>query len=252
MASVEYRALGDGLRIESIGDSVAYGGAYTANYPRLAEVEADTASWRYRFVKRSIDLLFSLAVLQAFFLPGLLIAAAIVRTSEGPVFYQETRIGKDGRKFRIWKFRTMRWRSDRQDSTAPSHSSQCPEPQSAEIWRIKKPLHDPRITAVGKFLRVWSLDEFPQFLNVLCGDMSLIGPRPIVEAELSMYGDQQDYYLRVKPGLSGLWQVSGRNNVAYEKRVELDAAYVKTWSLHTDFNILLRTIPAVLLREGSR
>ena len=119
-------------------------------------------------------------------------------------------------------------------------------------WRMRKDLRDPRITPVGNFLRVWSLDEIPQFLNVLSGEMSLIGPRPIVPDEQPLYGCLITYYLRVKPGLSGLWQVSGRSKVDYGRRAELDAKYVKTWSLQSDFSVLLRTIAVVLRRDGAR
>jgi lipopolysaccharide/colanic/teichoic acid biosynthesis glycosyltransferase len=114
-----------------------------------------------------------------------------------------------------------------------------------------KHIADPRITALGSFLRGWSLDELPQFFNVLCGEMSLIGPRPIVQAELHLYGDLLEYYLCVKPGLSGLWQVSGRSNLDYARRAELDAKYVRTRSLVSDISLIFRTIPAVLRREGS-
>jgi undecaprenyl-phosphate galactose phosphotransferase len=113
-------------------------------------------------------------------------------------------------------------------------------------------MRDPRITAVGRFLRRWSLDELPQVINVLRGDMSLIGPRPVIEPEVSMYRSLQNYYLAVIPGLSGLWQVSGRSNVSFAARAELDAHYVRNWSLWEDFVILLRTIPAVLSRNGAR
>jgi lipopolysaccharide/colanic/teichoic acid biosynthesis glycosyltransferase len=115
-----------------------------------------------------------------------------------------------------------------------------------------KHLTDPRVTKVGGFLRRWSLDELPQLLNVLRGEMSLIGPRPIVQAETVLYGDLLGFYLDAKPGLSGLWQVSGRSDVGYESRATLDASYVRSWSLRGDLVILLRTIPAVLKRVGAR
>jgi lipopolysaccharide/colanic/teichoic acid biosynthesis glycosyltransferase len=117
---------------------------------------------------------------------------------------------------------------------------------------VHKTLRDPRITTVGRFLRRWSLDELPQVLNVLRGEMSLIGPRPVIEAEVAMYGHLQYYYLAATPGLSGLWQVSGRSNVSFAARADLDASYVQNWSLRADFGILLRTIPAVLGRVGAR
>jgi lipopolysaccharide/colanic/teichoic acid biosynthesis glycosyltransferase len=117
---------------------------------------------------------------------------------------------------------------------------------------MHKDVPDPRITWVGGFLRKWSLDELPQLINVLRGDMSLVGPRPIVEAELPMYGHLKHFYLAAIPGLSGLWQVSGRSNISFAARVNLDASYVRYWSLRGDLKILLRTVPAVLRRVGAR
>ena len=118
-------------------------------------------------------------------------------------------------------------------------------------WRMHKHLRDPRITRIGGFLRKWSLDELPQLLNVLNGDMSLIGPRPIVESETALYGNLLSVYTTAIPGLSGLWQVSGRSHIDYDKRAKLDAKYVQTWSLGGDLMILLRTVPAVLSRIGA-
>jgi exopolysaccharide production protein ExoY len=118
-------------------------------------------------------------------------------------------------------------------------------------WRMHKHLRDPRITRIGGFLRKWSLDELPQLLNVLNGDMSLIGPRPIVESEKALYGNLLSVYTTAIPGLSGLWQVSGRSHIDYDKRAKLDAKYVQTWSLGGDLMILLRTVPAVLSRIGA-
>jgi len=118
-------------------------------------------------------------------------------------------------------------------------------------WRMRKGGHDPRITNVGRFIRKWSIDEFPQLINVLLGEMSLIGPRPIVHSEVKFYGDLYVYYLAATPGLSGLWQVSGRSRIGYEERAELDASYVKAWSLKSDMSILFRTFPAVINRVGA-
>jgi len=112
--------------------------------------------------------------------------------------------------------------------------------------------YDPRITRIGRFLRRWSLDEVPQLFNVLRGDMSLIGPRPVVKAETHLYKHLLPFYLAATPGLSGLWQVSGRSNLDYEARARLDATYVQTWSLKADFKILVRTVPTVLRRIGAR
>jgi lipopolysaccharide/colanic/teichoic acid biosynthesis glycosyltransferase len=208
--------------------------------------EAPVDSWRYRYVKRAIDVVFSLIMIAAFALPGLMIAFAIFATSRGPVFYREKRIGRNGRLFRIWKFRSMHRNAAQRARIAGTESG-------AKIleWRMHKHLRDPRITRIGGFLRKWSLDELPQLLNVLTGDMSLIGPRPIVEAEKVLYGKLISAYLSATPGLSGLWQVSGRSHIDYDKRAKLDAKYVQTWSLGTDLIILFRTIPAVLRRIGA-
>jgi exopolysaccharide production protein ExoY len=214
-------------------------------------------SWRYRYLKRSIDFVGSSALLIVCAVPGLAIAAAIRLTSRGPVFYREERIGHKGRPFRIWKFRSMHHRVH---SHVPSSIIDISSPVSGVVesnveWRMRKGdknFLDPRITFVGGFLRKWSLDELPQLINVLRGDMSLIGPRPIVRDETSLYGDRFSYYLAAKPGLSGLSQVSGRSNLGYDKRVELDAMYVRNWSLTADIAILARTIPTVLSRTGAR
>jgi lipopolysaccharide/colanic/teichoic acid biosynthesis glycosyltransferase len=176
-----------------------------------------------------------------------LIAAAILLTSRGPVFYREERIGRDGQLFRIWKFRSMRQNAPRQVHIAGAQSG-----GTVLQWRMRKHLRDPRITAIGGFLRRWSLDEVPQLLNVLRGEMSFIGPRPIVEAEVVLYGDLLHFYLAAIPGLSGLWQVSGRSNLDYGKRAKLDSAYIRSWSLRADLSIFFRTIPAVLSRTGAR
>jgi exopolysaccharide production protein ExoY len=229
-ASLEGASASEGILI---ADSLLFAGA-------------PTESWRYRYIKRAIDVVISLVAIPALALPGLMIAAAIVLTSEGPVFYREERIGRNGRVFRIWKYRTMSPDAGRRISAAD------PELGEPELeFRTQKHLPNPRITPAGAFLRTWSLDEFPQLLNVLQGDMSLIGPRPVVEKELHLYGNLRHCYLSATPGLSGLWQVSGRSHVNYEKRAQLDAMYVNNWSLRSDFDILLRTIPAVLQRTGA-
>jgi len=203
--------------------------------------------WRYRVLKRAMDFSLAAVMLALSLVPGIFIAAAIVLTSKGPVFYRETRIGRGGRPFQIWKFRSMRSKTSRrthQVSTAHLHLH--------ARWRTHKDVEDPRVTPIGKFLRKWSLDELPQLLNVLSGDMSLVGPRPVVRDELPLYAQMLSSYLAVTPGLSGLWQVSGRSNVNFTERARLDASYVERWSLIQDVRILARTIPAVLHRVGAR
>ena len=218
-------------------------------YSNLSVVapESRAHSWRYLRVKRGIDVAGSLMILAMSLIPGLVIAAVIALTSDGPVFYRETRIGRGGRRFRIWKFRSMCTEAKWREIAAVESSSGV-----LLHWRIHKNLRDPRITAVGGFLRRWSLDELPQVLNVLRGEMSLVGPRPVIEAEVPMYGHLQHFYLAATPGLSGLWQVSGRSNVDFAARAKLDAFYVRNWSLRRDFEILFRTLPAVFGRVGAR
>jgi exopolysaccharide production protein ExoY len=210
--------------------------------PFIVPAGLPLGSWQYRRVKRALDVVGALLMLTAFLIPGLLIALAILITSPYPVFYSEQRIGRNGVPFRILKFRSMR-----------PHVSRRAHPDGVVLqWRMDKRRHDPRITFIGRFLRRWSLDEVPQIFNVLRGDMSLVGPRPIVKAETYYYKHLLSFYLAATPGLSGLWQVSGRSDLDYAERARLDATYVQNWSLATDFKILMRTIPAVLGRVGAR
>jgi len=226
------------------GDSIASEGIFSSDFLLFKANPVD--SWRYHYVKRGLDVLCALILIAFFAIPGLLIAAVILLTSEGSAFYREVRIGRDGRLFRIWKFRSMFSNAAERARIADSETG-----AKVREWRMHKHLRDPRITKVGGFLRKWSLDELPQLLNVLTGDMSLIGPRPIVESERELYGDLISVYTTAIPGLSGLWQVSGRSHIDYDKRAKLDAKYVQSWSLGGDFMILLRTIPAVLNRIGA-
>jgi len=213
----------------------------------LVLLRSPAESWRYRVLKRAIDLSLATMMLALSFVPCTFIALAIVLSSRGPVFYRETRIGRSGRPFQIWKFRSMRSRNSRR-----AHLETMAHSHMHTRWRTHKDLEDPRVTAIGKFLRKWSLDELPQLLNVLSGDMSLVGPRPVVRDELPLYAHMLGSYLAVTPGLSGLWQVSGRSNVNFSARARLDATYVETWSLKQDMVILARTVPAVLRSVGAR
>lgn len=208
--------------------------------------EIPVESWHYQYLKRAIDVFCSLILLLLAAVPGFLVAIAILITSPGPVFYREERIGRYGRRFRIWKFRSMY-----QDAARIRHIENDDCSGNLIEWRMQKQASDPRVTPVGAFIRRWSLDELPQLLNVLRGEMSLIGPRPIVDSEAERYRDLLYYYLAATPGMSGLWQVSGRCEVDYDERCQLDASYVQSWSLGTDFILLLRTVPAVLSRVGA-
>jgi lipopolysaccharide/colanic/teichoic acid biosynthesis glycosyltransferase len=216
----------------------------SAPYSSRAELYLD--SWRYRYVKRAFDVALALLMALVLLVPALLIALAIRLTSAYPVFYSEKRIGRNGVAFRIWKFRSMR------PHTVPHRSSSGHMEGIVLEWRMDKRGYDPRITRIGRFLRRWSLDEVPQLFNVLRGDMSLIGPRPVVKAETYLYKHLFPYYLAARPGLSGLWQVSGRSDLDYDERARLDATYVQNWTLRADIEILVKTVPAVLRRVGAR
>jgi lipopolysaccharide/colanic/teichoic acid biosynthesis glycosyltransferase len=176
-----------------------------------------------------------------------LVSLLVMISSPGPIFYSHRRIRRHGAFFSMWKFRTMCVNSA---EVLEEYLSQNPNAR-AEWNRDHKLRHDPRITPIGSFLRRYSLDEFPQLWNVLAGHMSLVGPRPIVAAEVEKYGDSFECYCRVKPGLTGLWQVSGRSEVTYDERVALDCDYVNHWSLRRDLKILLKTFRAVLKQDGA-
>ena len=196
-----------------------------------------------RSLKRSGDVLFSLMVL-GFGSPLFLLLALLVQiSSPGPVFYVQRRVGRGYRRFGCVKFRTMRADADAVLSQVLEESPEM----RAEFERDFKLRDDPRITPIGRFLRRSSLDELPQFFNVLRGEMSVVGPRPIVDKEIERYFDYMDEVLSVRPGLTGLWQVSGRNNLSYAKRVRLDLAYARGRSFFLDLAIILRTFGVLLL-----
>ncbi len=199
-----------------------------------------------RTIKRSFDIVGSLALLIAL---SPLFAYLLFRIGRdgGQPIYGHVRIGRGGKRFNCLKFRSMVLNS--QEILAELLAK---DPAARAEWEADFKLkNDPRITKIGQFLRRSSLDELPQLWNVLRGDMSLVGPRPIVEAELARYGDKADYYLMAKPGMTGLWQISGRNDVDYETRVYFDAWYVKNWSLWHDIAILFKTINVVRNRVGA-
>lgn len=190
------------------------------------------------FIMASVGLVLLLPVFGA-------IAVAIKLNSRGPVFFRQERVGYAGRAFRVWKFRTMRMTAE-QEKASVSHLNASGDP------RIFKIPNDPRVTRVGAFLRRWSLDEFPQFLNVLAGEMSMVGPRPFFMSDLKGYRDHHFARLGAKPGITGLWQVQGRSDVTdFEDVVRLDRAYIERWSVLLDLEILLRTVPVVLRGRGA-
>jgi len=195
---------------------------------------------------RAFDIMIALLAIIVF-LPFLALAALAIKLSApGPVLFVQPRIGRDGRPFPCLKFRSMVINSQEVLSTLLETS-----PEARLEWdRDQKLRNDPRITPVGSILRKSSLDELPQLFNILAGQMSVVGPRPIVEAEIRRYGRRFDAYCSVRPGLTGLWQVSGRNEVSYEARVRLDALYARRKSTLYDLAICLRTVPAVLGSRG--
>ncbi len=198
-------------------------------------------------VKRTFDFTSAGLALIIFSPLFLMIMALVKLTDKGPAFYGHSRIGHKGRTFKCLKFRTMAVNGD---ELLRKHLRENPE--AAEEWRKTRKLRDdPRVTAVGRVLRKLSLDELPQLLNILRGEMSVVGPRPVVDDELKVYDSSAIYYLQTRPGLTGLWQISGRNDVSYETRIAFDTHYVQNWSLGQDVSIILRTIPAVCMARGS-
>jgi exopolysaccharide production protein ExoY len=181
--------------------------------------------------------------------PVYLAVALAVRISMGhPVHFWQTRMGEGGQRFRFYKFRSMVRNSENILDEYLSKNDVA-RTQWDTFQKLEK---DPRITPLGHFIRKLSLDELPQFWNVLKGDMSLIGPRPCMERQRSLYGKHWEHYCAMRPGITGLWQVSGRNRLSYAQRVELAAHYVNNWSLWLDIKILAKTVTAVISGEGSR
>jgi Undecaprenyl-phosphate galactose phosphotransferase WbaP len=198
-------------------------------------------------VKRAFDLAVAITAL-CVSVPLLLAIMLVMKlTSRGPIFFGHTRIGRHGRRFKAWKFRTMHPNGD---AILREYLQRVVAAQ--EEWaRDRKLRKDPRVTRFGALLRKLSLDELPQIWNVLRGDMSIVGPRPIVESEVKLYGDVFRQYTSVKPGITGLWQVSGRTNLSYDDRVLLDQFYIRHWSPWLDVYILAKTVVALLKRDGA-
>jgi len=195
---------------------------------------------------RFLDIIIAIAVL-VFALPLMLFIAAAIRLQDGgPALFSQTRLGQGGRDFRCFKFRTMVM--DAEGRLAALFEK---DPAARLEWEAHQKLRgDPRVTPLGLFLRRSSLDELPQLFNVLRGDMSIVGPRPIVQAEIARYGRSYPHYCRVRPGLTGLWQVSGRNTLSYRRRVALDRLYATAKSPGLDIAIILKTFAVVLLGSG--
>lgn len=194
-------------------------------------------------VKRMIDIAVSLIAVLVLIPLAAVVAVAIKLDSKGPVFFKQARVGRNGTLFTLYKFRSMHENAD-QIKQSLGHMNEAEGP----VFKIKR---DPRITKIGAFIRKTSLDELPQFMNVLRGEMSLVGPRPPLPQEVERYTDYQRGRLAVKPGLTCLWQVQGRSSVSFDRWVELDLEYIRRQSLWLDVTIMLKTIPAVLKGTGA-
>jgi len=212
----------------------------------VIDVNVDALDRFSRTIKRSLDVLVSVTVLFVLLPLWLTIAVAIVVESGRPVFYSQERVGKNGRRFVLHKFRTMIKDADKKLHELGQLNEM--DPSGGRMFKMRD---DPRITRVGLLLRRLSLDEFPQFFNVLKGDMSVVGPRPPLPQEVENYEREHLYRLKALPGITGLWQVSGRNELSFEDMVRLDRYYLDHWSLGLDLSIMLRTIHTVLTRKGA-
>jgi len=200
--------------------------------------------------RRAVDLAVVVVALLVLMIPMLLIAMAIRLGSPGPAFYRQQRIGRGGRPFTMYKFRTMRvGGSDAQHRELIARELRGEDTSVNGSWKIDC---DPRVTRVGSLLRRTSIDELPQLINVLRGQMSLVGPRPCLDWEAEMFPPRFAERFDVPPGLTGLWQVSGRSTMGTLEMLELDLAYVRGWSFWSDLGILLRTVPALLRGQGAR
>lgn len=203
----------------------------------------------YKVVKRLIDILGGLVgcVLLVPITVAVYIARKILKEDDGPLFYEHLRYGKDGKKFRIYKFRSMCIDADKKLKEYLEQNQEA----RIEFEENHKLKDDPRITKLGKFIRKTSIDELPQFINVLKGDMSLIGPRPIVDGEIEKYGENKEKFLSVKPGLTGYWAANGRSDITYEERMKMELYYVDNISFKLDIQIFFKTIISVLKKEGA-
>lgn len=204
----------------------------------------------YRFIKRIIDIIGGLVgiVLLIPMTIVLYLISIFSKENKGPIFYEQLRVGKNGKEFRIYKFRSMVMHADEK---LWEYLNSNPEAKE-EYKKYKKLREDPRITKTGKFLRKTSLDEFPQFINVIKGDMSLVGPRPYLYREKEDMGERYNEIIKVKPGLTGYWQVNGRSDVDFEERTRMDIEYIKNRNLWLDFKILIKTFLAVLFGKNAK
>lgn len=200
-----------------------------------------------KLLKRLLDL-FVILSLCPIWIPVFILCAILTKlTSKGPIFYGHKRVGKNGKTIKCWKFRSMVVNSQEILEKLLAEN----EEMRRQWEKDRKLEHDPRITGFGKILRKTSMDELPQLINILLGEMSLVGPRPVTEPELEKYGDYSSYVLSVKPGLSGMWQISGRSDTGYEERISYDTYYIQNWSIWLDIWILIKSVWVVLLGKGA-
>ena len=226
------------------------------NIKKLDKENVNTDVYRHkkiilieRVIKRFVDIIAGLigVIILIPITIVIYIARKILKEDDGPIFYEQLRIGKNGKHFKLYKFRTMVVGADEKLKKYLTENEEARK----EFEENHKLRNDPRITKLGKFLRRTSLDEVPQFLNILKGDMSLIGPRPIVDAEVSKFGNKMSVIHSIKPGITGYWAVNGRSDTTYEERVKMETYYAENFSLKLDIQILIKTIEAVLKKEGA-
>ena len=203
----------------------------------------------FRFIKRTIDILAGIVGI-ILLIPITLVVAlirVIKKENDGPMFYEQLRIGKNGKQFRMYKFRSMCMNAD---DTLKEYLENNKEAKK-EYNKYKKLKYDPRITKVGKVLRATSLDEFPQFINVLKGEMSLVGPRPYLPREKNDMGKYYNIIIKIKPGVTGPWQIRGRSNISFEDRLKIDAEYIQKMSITNDVKMVLKTLTKVVKKDGA-
>ncbi len=233
-------------------DDIRKSHRYERRQKNVSDRAVSKRSRSQRFIKRSVDVFVSIFVLVAGFPFFLAIAIFIKLTSRGPVFFKQERIGENGKPFILLKLRTMK--TDADDSHHKEFCKQFIEgkldSEKEEDEQVYKIVDDPRITGIGRFLRKTSLDELPQFINILRGEMTLVGPRPPLRYEYEYYDNWHKLRLKVRPGLTGLWQVSGRSSVSFQEMVMLDLYYIENWSMMMDIKIVLKTVPVMLKGSG--
>lgn len=221
----------------------------TINNINIMKKEKTNKKVLYKLTKRIIDIIGSIIGILILIPTTLIIylARKVLKEDKGPLFYEQLRYGKNGKVFRLYKFRSMCIGADKKLKEYLENNDEARE----EFEKTHKLQNDPRITKIGNFLRKSSLDELPQMINILKGDMSFVGPRPVVEKEVEEYGTNKDKFLSVRPGLTGYWQVNGRSNTTYEERMKMELYYVDNCSLWLDIKIFFKTFITVFKKEGA-